>query len=79
MSSAGLPDFRSGWYDNPAYTGGMPDDEDRPSPGAKTVEEQARLGRTGKGKKQNRVKCPKCEDSFGNLPLHLAGCDGGAD
>jgi len=30
---------------------------------------------TGHTGPTTRYECPKCGDEFGNLPLHLRGCD----
>jgi hypothetical protein len=68
---SGLPDFRDAWYGNPLFE---PREYDRVQD---STEAAARRGRNTKGVQQDEVQCPNCDKQFGNLPLHLATCDGG--
>lgn len=63
---------RSAWYsqpgEGPRYEKGDPDV--RNGGGEDMGENLDQSAEHGK------VECPRCEGEFGNLPLHLPGCDG---
>lgn len=72
MSS--LPDFRAGWTQ-----GGTPQDQSPEIVGDQSTEDLARNGRNSGQYEREYITCPECGDDYGNLPLHLPGCDGGAE